>query len=198
MEYSLGVVARVKYLWVIHMLFIYLSLLNTPEEREYFTDLYNTYRDMMMYIARQRLKEQDAEDAMHNAFMRLASRKNSVLDIPAASARSYLAAAVKNACVDILRKYHPVTPIEEAEAIPDYKPEPDKVLLQKSDVSNMVAVINQLPEDYASTMWCVFSGGLTYKQAAGLLGTTPHAIKERVHRGRQMLMNRMYQEARHA
>lgn len=174
------------------MLYVYLSLLNTPEEREYFTDLYNHYGKMMLYIARRRLgNERDAEDAVHDVFMHIAGRKHSVMDIPPDKAAGYLAAAVKNACVDILRKSSPVTPIEEAEAIPDYKAEPDRIVLQDSDVPHLVALINRLPEAYASTMWCIYTGGLTYSQAAGLLGTTSSAIKKRVYRGRQMLMTQL-------
>lgn len=183
---------------VILMLYIYLSLLNTPEEREYFTDLYNCYGKMMLYTARLRLgNEQDAEDAVHDVFMHIAGRKHSVMDIPPDKAAGYLAAAVKNACVDILRKSSPVTPIEEAEIIPDYKAEPERIVLQESDVPRLVELVNQLPEAYASTMWCVYSGGMTYTQAAGLLGTTPRAIKKRVYRGRQILMNQMQNETRH-
>lgn len=48
---------------------IYLQVIDAPEDRDQFITLYETYRGLMFYVANQILQnEQDAEDAVHDAF----------------------------------------------------------------------------------------------------------------------------------
>lgn len=54
---------------------IYLQLIETPEDRSRFEQLYIAYRDLMFYIARKILgNNQDAEDAVHDAFVTVAKK----------------------------------------------------------------------------------------------------------------------------
>ena len=52
---------------------IYLQVIDAPEDRDQFITLYETYRGLMFYVANQILQnEQDAEDAVHDAFLSVA------------------------------------------------------------------------------------------------------------------------------
>lgn len=52
---------------------IYLQVIETEEDKSKFEDIYREYRGLMYYIAYRRLHhEQDAEDAVHHAFMKIA------------------------------------------------------------------------------------------------------------------------------
>ena len=52
------------------MLVCYVQMLDTPEEKIRFEQIYTKYRGMMYCIANSILKnDQDAEDAVHNAFI---------------------------------------------------------------------------------------------------------------------------------
>ena len=52
------------------MLYIYLSSLNTDEEKNYFEEIYLNYRQKMYGIAYSILHNaQDSEDAVHQAFL---------------------------------------------------------------------------------------------------------------------------------
>lgn len=54
------------------MLYIYLSALDTDEEKDYFEELYLQYRHKMYGIAYSILhNEQDSEDAVHQAFLKI-------------------------------------------------------------------------------------------------------------------------------
>ncbi len=55
------------------MLQIYLSMLETDEERSEFQRLYETYSQQMIRIAISKVNNRnDAEDAVHEAFLRIA------------------------------------------------------------------------------------------------------------------------------
>ena len=48
---------------------IYLQMIDTPEDRSKFEQIYLEYRGLMFHVANEILhNEQDAEDAVHQAF----------------------------------------------------------------------------------------------------------------------------------
>ena len=54
------------------MLIMYLQMLDTPEEKVRFEQIYLKYREKMFHVADSILhNDQDAEDAVHNAFLRI-------------------------------------------------------------------------------------------------------------------------------
>ena len=54
------------------MLTLYLQMLDTPEEKVRFEEVYLTYRGLMYHTANRILhNRQDAEDAVHNAFLQV-------------------------------------------------------------------------------------------------------------------------------
>lgn len=52
---------------------VYLSMIEGPEDRNKFEIVYEQYKNLMYYVAYRILREErDAEDAVHNAFVRIA------------------------------------------------------------------------------------------------------------------------------
>lgn len=52
---------------------IYLQMIDTPEDRSKFEFLYMEYRGLMFHVANKILhNEQDAEDTVHQAFLKVA------------------------------------------------------------------------------------------------------------------------------
>lgn len=56
---------------------LYLQMIDAPKDRSKFERLYLAYRDLMFYVANQILhNEQDAEDAVHQAFLKVGEDKS--------------------------------------------------------------------------------------------------------------------------
>ena len=56
---------------------IYLQMLESPEEKSILEQIYLEYRGLMYHVAYEILhNEQDAEDAVHHAFVNLSANKN--------------------------------------------------------------------------------------------------------------------------
>lgn len=54
---------------------VYLSMIESPEDQSKFELLYTEYRDVMYHVAFKILQnEQDAEDAVHQAFLKIAEK----------------------------------------------------------------------------------------------------------------------------
>ena len=70
---------------------IYLEMINAPEERHKFEVLYRAYRRMMFYIANRILNnEQDAEDAVHSAFVYIAENIQKIDEPMCPKTRGYI------------------------------------------------------------------------------------------------------------
>ena len=62
---------------------LYLQMLETPEEKVQFEEIYLKYRSAMFRAAEGILhNDQDAEDAVHNAFLRIIKRFSRFQKIP--------------------------------------------------------------------------------------------------------------------
>ena len=60
---------------------IYLQTIDTAEDRSKFEQLYEQYKQLMFYTAFQILKRpQDAEDAVHHAFLSIAENISKISD----------------------------------------------------------------------------------------------------------------------
>lgn len=85
------------------MLAIYLSLIDDEDDREKFEILYYTYRKRMAYVANSVLhNEHDAEDAVHDTFIKLANNMKSIGDPDSDQTLSYVLKAVKNTAINFL------------------------------------------------------------------------------------------------
>lgn len=89
---------------------IYMQIIETPAERSKFEILYRQYRDLLYRVAFSILKNpQDAEDALHHAFMKIAENIKKINDPMCLKTKSYAVTIVRNAAIDIYRdkKAHP-------------------------------------------------------------------------------------------
>lgn len=70
---------------------IYLQTIEDPGDRAKFAELYERYRAYMLKIADEILKNPfDAEDALHNAFMKIFEHLDKVADPSSSTARGLL------------------------------------------------------------------------------------------------------------
>ena len=84
---------------------IFLTLVDTQEEKDKFTALYEKYRYFMWYLANQILNDyQLAEDAVQDSFLVLTKHLNKVDSVDSPQTKRYLATIAKSRAIDILRK----------------------------------------------------------------------------------------------
>ncbi|MFQ8837836.1 MAG: sigma factor [Oscillospiraceae bacterium] len=75
---------------------IYLQTIDTAEDRSKFEQLYEQYKQLMFYTAFQILKRpQDAEDAVHLAFLSIAENISRISDLDCPKTRAYIVTIVE-------------------------------------------------------------------------------------------------------
>lgn len=87
------------------MINVYLSVLDTAEDKTEFEDLYIKYRQRMYAVAYKILHNiEDSEDAVHNAFLKIADNFEMIKKFSCQELQSYIVIIVRNSSINIYRK----------------------------------------------------------------------------------------------
>lgn len=80
---------------------IFLSMLESDEERRLFTDLYNQYGNMMLHVAKRYFPKDmyAAEDVVQNAWIRVVDHFQKIQAVPSKKRGAYLVVIVRNEAI---------------------------------------------------------------------------------------------------
>lgn len=172
------------------MLLFYLSLLESNEDKNKFTQLYTKYSKLMKYVALQKLDDnQLAEDAVHNAFMNIIKSFYMVEDIDSHKTKRLLVVVTENVAIDMLRKSNRYSGISYEELEPILAIEQD--MLDDVAVQELVNLITELPEIYRNVLELRAYHELSEKQIATILGIEYATVRKRLERARAMLAKKL-------
>ena len=144
---------------------IYLQTIETDEEKSKFEDIYRTYRGLMYYVAFERMHhEQDAEDAVHHVFMRIAENIK-IIEPVSPRTKQLVVTMVNNHVTDVFRSRgrHPTAAYDE-----ELLNMPSTV---SPDCENLLTeCILKLPEQQRMVIWLKYVYGYNLHEIAKLLG----------------------------
>ena len=170
------------------MLIYYLQMLDTPEEKLRFEQIYLKYRGLMYHVANQVLHSpQDAEDAVHNAFLRVIKHFKRFQDARAEDLAPQLVVLSKNEAISLLRKRKDEAPLEDGED-PLGSPE------AAASCQALADSFARLPQTYRAAMEMKLLLGYSDGEIAAKLGLTKTAVSTRISRGRTLLRSIAEQE----
>lgn len=163
------------------MLIYYLQMLDTPEEKVRFEQIYLKYRSLMYHVANSVLHNcQDAEDAVHNAFLRIIRKFSRFQNTSAEDLAPQIVVIARNEAISLLRKRKGEAPLEDQDGLA----EPSESI---SDYHALVDSFAQLPQTYRAVMEMKLLLGYSDGEIAAKLGLTKTAVSTRISRGRQLL-----------
>ncbi len=164
------------------MLMFYLQMIETPEDRSKFEKMYMTYRGLMYYVAYDVLKnEQDAEDAVHQAFVKIAEHIEKVGDPICDKTKSYLVTIVENKALDQYRQ------INRHEMV-EYNDKNIGLQVEYSGSFDLANCLAQLKPKYRHVLILKYRHGYTNKEVAQLLDTTEFNVKKIEQRAKAKLL----------
>lgn len=169
------------------MLAFFLSVLENPDDRQWFTALYERYRDRMGRIALNILhNEQDAEDAVQNAFHQIVRHFELVPQVSREKLPFWILAITKNEAYAMLRTKSNTVPLDDW----------DGCAYDTAGYGyvELLEMLDKLPETYHSVMEMKFLLGLTDSAIARKLGISETAVSTRVSRGRALLRKILEEE----
>lgn len=163
-------------------------MLNKDPGRDRFVRLYTANHQQMLRLAVQILGPgPKAEDAVHDAFVKLIRHFDQLWEKPEDRISGWLAVVVKNSALDILRK-------EQRETELDAKEWEPAVPADEGEFHALVALIRGLPEDYRRVLELRFVAEWSLAEIAQELVLTEGAVKTRIFRGRRLLIDQLRKE----
>ena len=170
------------------MLVYYLQMLDTPEEKIRFEQIYLKYRGLMCHVAEGILHDhQEAEDAVHNAFLKIIKKFSKFQNTPAQDLAPQIVAIARNEAISLLRKRKDMAPLEDWEGFAETAED-------VSDYHSLVDTFTLLPQTYRAAMEMKLLLGYSDGEIAAKLGLSKKAVSVRISRGRQLLQSIVEQE----
>ena len=161
--------------------------LTTSEHIRKFELLYKQYRYLMLKVANDILHDNYlAEDAVHEAFMKIAQNIRNIKEIHSKETKQYVITITKNAAIDIYRRKSShnqrETDLEEWNGgeVPSFAPEAE---------SNhfVMELFKILPESYQDVFILKYCHDLDNAQISRALNVKPGTIRQRLARGKIIL-----------
>lgn len=168
------------------MLNFYLTILNTDEDKSKFQDLYIKYRQDMYAVAYSILHNcEDAEDAVHEAFVSIANNFEKINQIACQEIKYYFVIIVRNTSITLYNSNKRRN--KYCEELDDFKTPVDANVFEKFDYQLLVEKISELPVIYRDIIYLYYYEELTAKQISKILKISPENVWKRAERAKKLL-----------
>lgn len=173
------------------MLNLYLMLIDDESDKSKFEKVYYKYRTLMHHVALKTLHDDRlAEEAVQEAFFRVARNFHKVSDIDDIRTRNFLAMITQRVAVTMAEKEAKHTAAGE-EDVEKMDTAIDDTAFAHYSRNELMQAITQLPEIYKQVLYLQGVYEYTNAEIAGLLGISTETVKKRVQRGRKILKERL-------
>ena len=175
------------------MFLLNLNSIENVETQKRLESIYITHKETMFFVAFSILKsKEDAEDAVHNAFLNIAMNMNKIATLDDKELKSYLLKSVKNSAINTYKykKKRNLMELEWLENINYSKTLNDKLQtsVTPTEFERVTKCIDKLPEIYRSVLKIHFQEKKTICQTAKIMGISISATKQRLVRGKKMII----------
>lgn len=169
------------------MIFLMMTDIDTPENKRKFVILYEKYKYLMQKVAMDVLHDSYlAEDAVHNAFIKLAKHMGDIGATESLSTKRYLVTITKNAAIDIYRKRN--TQMHKEIYIDELGEEEMTLSYMETDIDNRTLdVLKKLPAKYRDIFLLKYSAQLENEKIAEICGIQEVTVRQRIARGKALI-----------
>ena len=160
---------------------IYLQMLESDADRLRFEQLYHRYRRLMFYVARQILPcDEDAEDAVHEAFVAMIRHFDKISDVSDPKTRAFVVLIAERKAIDLYRRNvrRDALPLEEERL---------GIVIPPPGDGGLTDAMSQLKARQRELLLLRYYVGYSTREAAALLGMTPAAAQKELTRTKSAL-----------
>lgn len=160
---------------------IYLSMIESQDDRHRFERIYERYRNLMYHVAYKILRNpQDAEDAVHQAFVSIIQNIHKFVQIDCPETRSFIVLMTERKAIDLIRIRHSekILPLNE-----------DLVGLEIPAPGDhgLADALAKLPVRYREVLLLRFDNGYSTRELAKMLGLTESGVRKLIGRAKAAL-----------
>ena len=175
------------------MLSIVLSAvdLNTDDKNK-FESIYELHKNALFHQALKIVKnENDAEDVLQEAFIKIAKNINAINDIQSKETISFLIVVTKNTAYDYMRKTSKIIelPLSETETFIDESALEN--LVSSIEYQQIISVITSIPTPYNEVLYLHYVKDYSIKKTANILDKKTATVKMQLVRGKKILIDKL-------
>lgn len=181
------------------MLSFYLSLVQTPSDKEKVEFIYVTYHGTMSHAIRQYVKnEEDVADIVHDAMIKIIYNIDKVNIEEDFKTRSFCKTIAKNKAIDFLRKkeQHNVSLDEKFES-KSFSEDVLDIVINEESYEIILKAIDNLSDTYQLVCKLKYINGLKEREIAEVLDLPAKTVSLRIFRGKQILRESLKKEQLH-
>lgn len=172
------------------MINIYLSVLETDEDRIQFQDIYIKYKQKMYSIAYGILHNTaDSEDAVHQAFLTIANNFEKIKSFSCQELPSYIVIIIKRISINIYNKNKRTNEI--LSTLDDNNSSIEIDLLANYKYEQLLNVISNLSENYKEILYLYYINNFTTKEISKMLDISVDNVWKRIERAKKQLKARL-------
>lgn len=179
------------------MLTLYLSLVDSDEDKEKVTYIYENFYSLMSYSAGKYLKNKyDIEDIVHNSIIKIIENLELIDMHDIKRVKSLCCIIAKNKAIDFCRaKENKNSSMEEyiTEGHLDDE-DPCDIVVSKDTYDIILKSINSLNDTYKDVCILKYVNGLKEREIASLLDLSPKTVSLRIYRGKKILREALRKE----
>ena len=184
------------------MLVLYVSMIDNPDAQKKFEQLYITYRQMMYYTANKVLNDEyEAEDTVHQAFLRVMKHLDDIDEDDERKTKSYLAIITQNIAIDMYRRrkrdrlksvsYEAQEMYIEDPAGQDFETDIEEAEQETEEGYKLAEAIQKLSPKYADVVRLTYAHGYSSDKVGELLNISSDTVRQRLVRARKMLAEQL-------
>ncbi|MBQ9947926.1 MAG: sigma-70 family RNA polymerase sigma factor, partial [Oscillospiraceae bacterium] len=175
------------------MLSAYLSMLSTAADKSFVESLYNDYEREMYAAAYSVFKNKaDAEDAVHDAFLRVIKNIDRLRTFSCHELKLYLIVTSRNSAFAL---YNKRTKRAECDIDEFYDLDSGVDIERQAQISagvaEIAAAMRQLSDHDYELLYLHIVKGYKPREVAELLGLSPENARQQIHRARMKLIKRL-------
>lgn len=175
------------------MLAYYLSLVDSPGEKDKIEEIYHQYKKLIKYLALTKLQNEElAEEVVHEVMLAVIDNIKKLQNRETEKIKSFIYVATRNICIDILRK-ELRRKVENIDDLPLHikgSGDPQESLNEKI----VIDCVAEMPPVYRDILELTAYYGLTSKESAKVLGISPAAARKRLERARTIVREKLAEE----
>ena len=165
-------------------------MIENDDDKFKFERLYNTYKQIMFYKAKDILKDNYlAEDAVHQGFINIIKNLDKFDENNSHKTKAFIVIIIENSAIDMYRKLkrEKVIPFDEVEyGLIDMTYSAENVF-EENHGSTIIKAIALLPLNYSLVIRLKYSHGYSDKEIAQILSISEDNVRQRIVRGKKKL-----------
>lgn len=167
-------------------MFLYLAMIDSDADKSKFEILYSEYKNLMYYTANRILRNSsDAEDVVHQAFLKVIEILDTISSPRCHKTRALLVTIIEHKAIDLYREKQRRNVLPLAEEYIGAAPAAEIERLAERDT--LAAAIASLPPRYRSVLLLRYDCGYSNAEIANILDTTEPNVRKLIQRAKEKL-----------